>query len=263
MVRSEVPGGSVSPGRLFSKRNQGMAQSTMHTARSQSRVRSPMIRPSYAHHIPPAKAIKVLNALVLFSVLWSDLTAFKIPTMTARIMISPSEQTANETFDIRLRCRDSNSAWSPVLGLSWVACQQLEGLKSRFDIVLHFLGRLLNFRQISSQSREGSRPEGECSLVCDHCQSVADKMHVSCDSWTPHNVQEDSHPSIYRATPAFHFEASSTPSQAKETATATTVKKIVMFGLGMQVLRTAMHSYSERCVLHTSSSRNLPKHRWL
>ena len=38
-------------------------------------------------------------------------------------------------------------------------------------------------------------------------------------------------PMMYKATPAFHLDASSTPSQAKETATATIVKNIVMLGL--------------------------------
>lgn len=38
-------------------------------------------------------------------------------------------------------------------------------------------------------------------------------------------------PRIYSATPARHLVASSTPSQANETPTATKVKKIVMLGL--------------------------------
>ena len=40
---------------------------------------------------------------------------------------------------------------------------------------------------------------------------------------------------MYRATPASHLDASSTPSHANETATARIVKNIVMFGLGVTV----------------------------
>ena len=69
----------------------------------------------HSRHTPPEKAMSTLNAFVLFSVLSSDLIAFSIPTMTTKMMISPAEQTAKETFDIRLRCSDSNSAWSLAL----------------------------------------------------------------------------------------------------------------------------------------------------
>lgn len=44
-------------------------------------------------------------------------------------------------------------------------------------------------------------------------------------------VDHSLRPSIYRATPVFHFDASSTPSQANDTATAIKVKAIVMLGL--------------------------------
>lgn len=64
------------------------------------------------HQTPPAKAINTLNAFVLFSVLSSDLRALRIPTMTARIKISPAEQTAKETLEMRFRWSDSNDAWS-------------------------------------------------------------------------------------------------------------------------------------------------------
>ena len=50
---------------------------------------------------PPENAIKTLNAFVLFSVLSSDLMPFRMPTITARIMISPAEHTAKETLEMR------------------------------------------------------------------------------------------------------------------------------------------------------------------
>ncbi len=43
-------------------------------------------------------------------------------------------------------------------------------------------------------------------------------------------------PRVYRATPACHLEGSSTPSHAKDTETASKVKKIVMLGLRGGVL---------------------------
>ena len=56
--------------------------------------------------------MRTLNALVLFSVLASDLIPLSIPTIIARMMISPAEQTAKEMFDMRLRAIDSKSACS-------------------------------------------------------------------------------------------------------------------------------------------------------
>ena len=50
---------------------------------------------------PPENAIKTLNAFVLFSVLSSDLTPFRMPTITARTKISPAEHTAKETLEMR------------------------------------------------------------------------------------------------------------------------------------------------------------------
>ena len=55
----------------------------------------------YLPQTPPENAIKTLNAFVLFSVLSSDLMPFRIPTITARIMISPAEHTAKETLEMR------------------------------------------------------------------------------------------------------------------------------------------------------------------
>ena len=56
---------------------------------------------------PPENAMSTLNALVLFSVLSSDLRPLRIPTMTARMMISPAEHTAKDTLDIRFLSSDS------------------------------------------------------------------------------------------------------------------------------------------------------------
>ena len=55
----------------------------------------------YLPQTPPENAIKTLNAFVLFSVLSSDLTPFRMPTITARIRISPAEHTAKETLEMR------------------------------------------------------------------------------------------------------------------------------------------------------------------
>ena len=51
--------------------------------------------------------MSTLTAFVLFSVLASDLRPFRIPTMTARMTISPAEHTANDTLDIRFLSSDS------------------------------------------------------------------------------------------------------------------------------------------------------------
>lgn len=68
------------------------------------------------HHTAPVYAIVMLKALVLFSVLSLDLSPFKMPTMIARMITSPAEQTAKDMFEIRLRARESNSACSCILG---------------------------------------------------------------------------------------------------------------------------------------------------
>ena len=54
--------------------------------------------------------MRTLNALVLFSVLSSECRPFSMPTMMARMIISPAEQTANDTFEILFLSMDSNSA---------------------------------------------------------------------------------------------------------------------------------------------------------
>ena len=56
--------------------------------------------------MPPEKAIRTLNAFVLFSVLSSDRRPFKIPTMTARIRISPAEHTKKDMLDNLFRDSD-------------------------------------------------------------------------------------------------------------------------------------------------------------
>ena len=61
----------------------------------------------HSRHTPPEKAMSTLNALVLFSVLSSELSPLRMPTMTARMRISPAEHTVNEMLEIRFRCRDS------------------------------------------------------------------------------------------------------------------------------------------------------------
>lgn len=87
IVKRLVPGGSFRPGRRFSNTNQGIAQS---------------------NHTPPEKAIRTLKAFVLFSVLSSDLRPLRIPTMIAKITISPAEQIAKDVFDMRLRESEVN-----------------------------------------------------------------------------------------------------------------------------------------------------------
>ena len=59
--------------------------------------------------------MRTLNAFVLFSVLASDLRPLRMPTITARMIISPAEETAKETFDMRFLSIDSKSACSSAL----------------------------------------------------------------------------------------------------------------------------------------------------
>jgi len=61
-----------------------------------------------SRQMPPAKASRVLKARVLFSVVSSLLTAFKIPTIIAKITTSPTEQTVKEMLEIRFRDNDSS-----------------------------------------------------------------------------------------------------------------------------------------------------------
>lgn len=61
----------------------------------------------YVRHTPPENAISTLKAFVLFSTLASDLMPFKMPTMIAKMTISPTEQTANDMFDMRFLAMDS------------------------------------------------------------------------------------------------------------------------------------------------------------
>ena len=110
MVSMEAPIGSASPGRRFSKKNHGRAQRTEKTFRQEDSGKAS--KDSNLRHTPPENAIRTLNALVLFSVLSSDFRPFKMPTMTARMMISPAEQTANEMLDILFLSIDSYSACS-------------------------------------------------------------------------------------------------------------------------------------------------------
>ena len=67
----------------------------------------PHLEQIYLPQTPPENATRTLKALVLFSVLASLLMAFRIPTMIARMTISPAELTANEIFDIRFLWMDS------------------------------------------------------------------------------------------------------------------------------------------------------------
>lgn len=63
----------------------------------------------------PENAISTLNAFVLFSVLSSALIPSRIPTMIARIIISPTEETVNEMFETLFLDRDSKAACSSAL----------------------------------------------------------------------------------------------------------------------------------------------------
>lgn len=51
--------------------------------------------------------MRILKAFVLFSTLASDFIPLRMPTITAKMMISPAEQTAKETFEMRFRATDS------------------------------------------------------------------------------------------------------------------------------------------------------------
>jgi hypothetical protein len=57
----------------------------------------------------------MLNALVLFSVLASDLTPLRMPTMIARTTISPSEQMVKDMLEMRFREREVSRVWSSML----------------------------------------------------------------------------------------------------------------------------------------------------
>ena len=59
--------------------------------------------------------MSALNAFVLFSVLSSALIPLRIPTMIARITISPTEDTVNEMLETLFLAKDSKAACSSAL----------------------------------------------------------------------------------------------------------------------------------------------------
>lgn len=90
IVSKLVPAGRLRPGRRFSRKNQGRAQSS---------------------HAPPENAIRTLKALVLFSVLASDFMPLRMPTMMTRMKISPREQIVNDMLEMRFRESEVRRAW--------------------------------------------------------------------------------------------------------------------------------------------------------
>ena len=65
---------------------------------------------SDSRQMPPEKASRILKARVLFSVVSSLLTAFRMPTIIAKINISPIKETRAEMF--KTRFRDNDSSWA-------------------------------------------------------------------------------------------------------------------------------------------------------
>jgi len=112
-----VPGGRSSPGRLFSNINHGRAQRTGSHFPVQLTII--LIEWVSSRQTAPENAISTLNALVLFSVLSSECKPFRMPTITARMMISPAEQTANDMFEIRFLAREWKCPWSSCLKINW------------------------------------------------------------------------------------------------------------------------------------------------
>jgi hypothetical protein len=109
IVQKFVSGGQASPGLRCSKKNHGRAHITKRESDEFNETgRSSM----HAHQTPPEKAINTLNALVLFSTLSSDFKPLRIPTMIARMTISPAEQMAKDMFEIRLRESEAKRLWS-------------------------------------------------------------------------------------------------------------------------------------------------------
>lgn len=120
----------------------------------------------YSRHIPPENAIKTLKALVLFSVLASDLRPFRIPTMIANTSISPAEHTAKETLEMRFRSIDSYSAWSASL---WDGCQYIKlGRHLRTD---DFVPSSTSDAESFTSGRSLARP-GKAAVqnVSEHCE---------------------------------------------------------------------------------------------
>ena len=59
------------------------------------------------HQTPPENAIRTLKAFVLFSTLESDFRPFKMPTIIAKMTISPREHTVKEMLEILFLSIDS------------------------------------------------------------------------------------------------------------------------------------------------------------
>jgi hypothetical protein len=89
IVKRLTPGGNRAPGLRRSSKNHGMAQSSQK---------------------PPESAMRAEKALVFASELLSECNPLSMPTMIASNIISPAEQTVNETFESRFRDRES-SVW--------------------------------------------------------------------------------------------------------------------------------------------------------
>jgi hypothetical protein len=66
-------------------------------------------------HAAPLKAMIALNPRVLLSTDESALIPFRMPTIMAKMMTSPTELTTNDMLDNRFRCSDSRAACSSML----------------------------------------------------------------------------------------------------------------------------------------------------
>ena len=73
----------------------------------------------------------MLNAFVLFSVLASECTPFKIPTMIAKMTTSPTEAIVKDILETRLRSSDSKLACSSCLNVDSILEQVYEPRSGR------------------------------------------------------------------------------------------------------------------------------------
>jgi hypothetical protein len=104
---------------------------------------------------------------VLFAALSPARSASTMPTMTARIAISPADETAKETFEIRLRASDSSAARSSALRAARKRERRAAGEK-RESALLRALGDggrgRLDLGQVAREAGERGCPERQRAL---------------------------------------------------------------------------------------------------
>lgn len=196
---------------------------------------------------------------------WATLVPFKTPTMTARITISAADWIANDTFDSRFRSRESRVMCSSKLYDGKMLSLMTAGKHEQKAHVFSPAATAIADSRTSGKLR--TRPwtglyENYTSEIRENCSyrgkrqsrrlrekvstNVPIKLYIRFSLKAPwyainptmYNPRDQSElnitcyfrKAIHSPAPICHFDTCSTPSQAKLSATATSVKTIKILG---------------------------------